>query len=65
MKGEKITDFEQLTKMIEDETEKVAGKQKAISAVPLRIKFFSKNVVDLMLVDLPGITKVKQQDLKN
>jgi len=25
-KGEKITDFEQLTRLIEDETEKVAGK---------------------------------------
>lgn len=47
-----------LTKLIEDETEKVAGKQKGVSPVPLRLKFFSRNVVDLMLVDLPGITKV-------
>ncbi|KAL4502359.1 hypothetical protein ABPG72_011946 [Tetrahymena utriculariae] len=56
-KGEKVTDMEVLTKLIEDETEKVAGKQKGVSGVPLKIRFFSKNVVDLLLVDLPGITK--------
>lgn len=57
--------MELLTKIIEDETDKMAGKQKAISAVPIRIKFFSKNVVDLMLVDLPGITKVFSPNLFN
>jgi len=62
-KGEKITDFEQLTRLIEDETEKVAGKQKAVSAVPLRIKFYCKDVVNLMLVDLPGITKVSLKSI--
>jgi dynamin 1-like protein len=25
--------------------------------VPIKIKFFSPNVVDLLLVDLPGLTK--------
>lgn len=45
-------------KMIDEDTEKVAGKNKGITNVPLRIKCYSKNVVDLMLVDLPGMTKV-------
>ncbi|KAL4503241.1 hypothetical protein ABPG72_000847 [Tetrahymena utriculariae] len=56
-RGEKITDMDQVRKMIDEDTEKIAGKNKAISNVPLRIKFYSKNVVDLILVDLPGMTK--------
>lgn len=47
-----------MRKFIEEDTDKTAGKNKGISNVPLRFKFFSKNVVDLLLVDLPGMTKV-------
>ena len=50
--------MDEVRKLIEEDTEKIAGKNKSISNVPLRIKFFSKNVVDLLLVDLPGMTKV-------
>ena len=38
-------------------TDKIAGKNKDISSLPIKIKIFSKNVPDLNLVDLPGITK--------
>lgn len=57
-RGEKIFDMEAVRKQIDEDTEKVAGKNKSISNVPLRLRFYSKNVVDLLLVDLPGMTKV-------
>ena len=53
-------DMDAVRKFIDEDTEKVAGKNKSISNVPLRLKFYSKNVVDLLLVDLPGMTKVKE-----
>ena len=56
--------MEQVRKLIDEDTEKIAGKNKAISNVPLRLKFFSKSVVDLLLVDLPGMTKVRIQNFK-
>lgn len=62
-RGEKITDMDAARLLIEEDTEKVAGKNKSISNVPLRLKFYSKNVVDLMLVDLPGMAKVTNSSL--
>jgi dynamin 1-like protein len=56
-RGEKIYNLEDVKSKIESETEKLAGKFKSISPVPIKIKFFSPNVVDLLLVDLPGMTK--------
>ena len=57
-KGEKIYNLEEVRKEIDNMTEKLAGKMKAISSVPIRLKFYSSNVVDLLIVDLPGMTKV-------
>lgn len=56
--GQKFYDYNQVRKEIEFETEKIAGLNKGISASPIIVKVFSPNVVDLNLVDLPGITKV-------
>ena len=39
------------------QTEKVCGNNKGISGDPLRIRYHSKKVLDLLLVDLPGIIK--------
>ena len=47
---------------IDADTDKVAGRNKDISPVPLIIKIYSKQVVDLTLVDLPGITKIPTGD---
>lgn len=44
--------------MIEAETEKACGGNKGISPVPLRLRFYSRKVLNLILVDLPGIVKV-------
>lgn len=57
-KGEKIYNLEEVRKEIDNMTERIAGKMKAISSTPIRLKFFSPNVVDLLVVDLPGMTKV-------
>lgn len=60
-KGEKYSDYNQVRREIENETESVAGMNKGISTSPIIVKIFSPNVVDLNLVDLPGITKVTLQ----
>lgn len=44
--------------MIETETDKTCGANKGISSNPLRVRFYSKKVLNLLLVDLPGIVKV-------
>lgn len=57
-KGQKFTDFNQVRREIELETERTAGKDKGITDKPITLTIYSPNVVDLTLVDLPGITKV-------
>ncbi|KAF9192852.1 Dynamin- GTPase protein [Haplosporangium sp. Z 767] len=55
-------DFEEVRKEIETETARVAGQNKAISRTPIHLKIFSKNVLNLTLVDLPGVTKIPVGD---
>uniref|UniRef100_A0A0D9V465 GED domain-containing protein n=1 Tax=Leersia perrieri TaxID=77586 RepID=A0A0D9V465_9ORYZ len=45
-------------KEITDETERETGHTKQISPVPIYLSIYSPNVVDLTLIDLPGLTKV-------
>lgn len=54
----RFTDFAAVRKEIQDETERVTGKTKMISPVPIHLSIYSPNVVNLTLVDLPGLTKV-------
>ena len=56
--NEKITDFSKVTKEIIIQTEKIAGKEKLISDKPIIMKIFSSKLIDLTLVDLPGLVKV-------
>ena len=56
--NEKITDFSKVTKEIILQTEKIAGKEKLISDKPIIMKIFSSKLIDLTLVDLPGLVKV-------
>ncbi|KAH0884503.1 hypothetical protein HID58_060599 [Brassica napus] len=53
-----FTDFVLVRKEIQDETDRITGKSKQISPVPIHLSIFSPNVVNLTLVDLPGLTKV-------
>ena len=38
--------------------EKAGKNNKAISNQPIKIRYYSRHVLDLLLVDLPGLTKV-------
>ncbi|XP_057513510.1 LOW QUALITY PROTEIN: phragmoplastin DRP1E-like [Actinidia eriantha] len=54
----RFTDFAMVRKEIQDETDRVTGKSKQISPVPIHLSIYSPNVVNLTLIDLPGLTKV-------
>ncbi|CAL0315393.1 unnamed protein product [Lupinus luteus] len=53
----KFTDFGIIPK-IADETDRETGRSKGISSVPIHLSIYSPHVVNLTLVDLPGLTKV-------
>ncbi|KPV75108.1 uncharacterized protein RHOBADRAFT_35950, partial [Rhodotorula graminis WP1] len=55
-------DFGEIRKEIENETLRVAGGNKGISRLPIHLKIFSPNVLNLTLVDLPGLTKIPVGD---
>uniref|UniRef100_UPI0037E83625 dynamin-1-like protein isoform X3 n=1 Tax=Semicossyphus pulcher TaxID=241346 RepID=UPI0037E83625 len=61
-KNKIYTDFEMIRQEIDTETERLSGNNKGISDDPIHLKVFSPHVVNLTLVDLPGITKVPVGD---
>ncbi|CAM6099196.1 unnamed protein product [Calypogeia fissa] len=60
--GRRFTDFSTIRKEIQAETERELGMNKGISEKQIRLKIFSPNVLNITLVDLPGITKVPVGD---
>ncbi|XP_013135128.1 PREDICTED: dynamin-1-like protein isoform X3 [Papilio polytes] len=62
-------DFDQIRLEIERETDRMAGSNKGICPEPINLKIYSTKVVNLTLVDLPGITKVpigdQPEDIEN
>ncbi|XP_034402569.1 dynamin-1a isoform X1 [Cyclopterus lumpus] len=61
-KGKKFVDFDEVRQEIEAETDRVTGANKGISSVPINLRVYSPNVLNLTLVDLPGMTKVPVGD---
>ncbi|KAF6339222.1 dynamin-1-like protein isoform X8 [Rhinolophus sinicus] len=61
-KNKLYTDFDEIRQEIENETERISGNNKGVSPEPIHLKIFSPNVVNLTLVDLPGMTKVPVGD---
>lgn len=61
-KGKKYTDFDQVRKEIEAETDRVTGANKGISNIPINLRVYSPHVLNLTLIDLPGMTKVPVGD---
>jgi dynamin 1-like protein len=57
-KGERFFDFSRIRREIEEQTVRIAGFDKNISDEPISLTIYSPYVVDLTMVDLPGITKV-------
>lgn len=54
----RFTDFGDVKREIENETSRVAGANKGINRQPINLKIYSPHVLNLTLVDLPGLTKV-------
>merc|ERR1719483_372584 len=64
-----FTDWDEVRKEIERETDLVAGSNKGICPDPISLKFYSTSVLSLTMVDLPGLTKVavgeQPEDIEN
>lgn len=60
--GKRFYNFNEIRKEIQAETDREAGGNKGVSDKQIRLKIFSPNVLDITLVDLPGITKVPVGD---
>ncbi|XP_058069421.1 dynamin-related protein 3A-like isoform X2 [Magnolia sinica] len=60
--GKKFFDFAAIRREIQAETDREAGGNKGVSDKQIRLKVFSPNVLNITLVDLPGITKVPVGD---
>jgi len=60
--GQRFFDFSEIRAEIQRETERVSGKNKGISNKSINLKIFSPHVLNLTLVDLPGVTKVPTGD---
>jgi dynamin 1-like protein len=56
--GRRWYDFADVKQEIEAETARIAGSNKGINRQPINLKIYSPNVLNLTLVDLPGLTKV-------
>ncbi|XP_060881338.1 dynamin isoform X1 [Metopolophium dirhodum] len=61
-KGKKFADFDEIRREIENETDRMTGSNKGISNIPINLRVYSPNVLNLTLVDLPGMTKVPVGD---
>ncbi len=55
----RFSDFSDVKREIESETTRVAGSNKGITRQPINLKIYSPHVLNLTLVDLPGLTKVR------
>mmetsp|Transcript_43307 Transcript_43307/g.80748 ORF Transcript_43307/g.80748 Transcript_43307/m.80748 type:complete len:789 (-) Transcript_43307:78-2444(-) len=62
MPGVQYEDFMEVRDEIVKETERVCGKAQVISPEPIVLKISSPHVIDLTLIDLPGITRVPVGD---
>ncbi|XP_063328087.1 dynamin-3 isoform X7 [Pelmatolapia mariae] len=61
-KGKKFVDFDEVRAEIEAETDRITGSNKGISPIPINLRVYSPNVLNLTLIDLPGMTKVAVGD---
>lgn len=56
--SKKFVDFDEIRKEIERETDRAIGTTNGVSKEPINLRIFSPNMLNLTLVDLPGLTKV-------
>uniref|UniRef100_A0A673NN58 Dynamin-2 n=1 Tax=Sinocyclocheilus rhinocerous TaxID=307959 RepID=A0A673NN58_9TELE len=58
----KFVDFDEVRQEIEAETDRITGSNKGISPIPINLRVYSPHVLNLTLIDLPGMTKVAVGD---
>ncbi|XP_072026813.1 dynamin-1-like protein isoform X2 [Amphiura filiformis] len=61
-KNKIYTDFDEIREEIQAETDRMAGGNKGIVEDAINLKIYSPKVLNLTLVDLPGLTKVAVGD---
>lgn len=61
-KGQKFMSFTEIRKEIENETDRVTGSNKGISNLPINLRVHSPHVLNITLIDLPGMTKIAVGD---
>jgi len=57
-KGRTFTDFDAVRQEIEDDTDRIAGADKGVSHLPINLRVYSPHVLNLTLIDLPGMTRL-------
>ena len=60
--GQKYFDFNKIRDEIDRETAAKVGRNAGISPAPINLRIYSPNVLNLTLVDLPGLTRVPVGD---
>ncbi|EFC48946.1 dynamin [Naegleria gruberi] len=60
--NKKFYNFSEIREEIVRETDRITGSNKNISSAPINLKIYSPYVLNLTLIDLPGITKVPVGD---
>ena len=55
---ERIGDLSKIPRAVEEMTERLAGTAKDVSDVPITLRIYRRDLDDLDLIDLPGITRV-------
>lgn len=60
--GKKFSNFDDIRKEIEAETDRSTKGTLGVSANPINLRIYSPKVLTLTLVDLPGLTKVAVGD---
>ena len=61
-KGKVFSDFNEINKEIVKETDRLTGSNKGISNIPINLRVHSPHVLNLTLIDLPGMTKIAVGD---
>ncbi|KAJ1958395.1 Dynamin- GTPase protein, partial [Linderina pennispora] len=60
--NKEFTDMHEVRREIERETDRLAGSNKGIVKTPIHLRITAPDVLNLTLVDLPGITKIPVGD---
>jgi len=61
-KGKVFSDFDEIRREIEADTDRLTGNNKGISNLPINLRVYSPHVLNITLIDLPGLTKIPVGD---